>query len=171
MRHFTSWTGVTLCTSLLINGLLAGYLFAVSRNPSTPPPPPFALTPHYAFKNLPPHMKQRLKEKFKDKKQALRPLQRQTWKSYHQARLSLVAEPFNKDRAQKAFAEARKARARLDEQAHNTLIRLFGDLTPEERQALRLSWSKKKYQSYPSKNLKKQKRQYYDKKQIHHNEK
>lgn len=132
-----SWTHWLLLASLVINGLLGGYLIGREAGP-----------PHWRMRSMaggsatltlgtvPPPLREAMRAELRERRGDLRPRFETLRTARGELRDAIGAEPFDPKRLDAAFATLRTAQGDLQVELHAVAVDVVGKMTEEERKRL-----------------------------------
>lgn len=131
------WTHWLLLASLVLNGLLGGYLIGrISGSPhwrghmAGDAPSPFGLS------SLPTPLREAMRAKLRENRGEARQMFEGLRAARGELREAIGAEPFDPARLTAAFAELRTTQGALQQNLHGIAVEVVTQMTPDERKRL-----------------------------------
>lgn len=132
-----SWTHWLLLASLVINGLLGGYLIGRQAGPPHWRMPPMAGEPAtLTFGTVPPPLREAMRAELRERRSEVRPRFETLRNARGELRDAIGAEPFDPKRLEAAFAALRNAQGTLQVELHAVAVEVVGKMSAEERRRL-----------------------------------
>lgn len=134
-----NWTGWLLLASLVVNGLLGGYLVGQVVAPDWgmrhsrmggERGVPFSLS------GLPTPLRDAMRAKLREHRDDARAQFESLRAARRELRDAIAAEPFDAKRLEAAFASLRNAQNVLQQDLHAIAVEVLGEMTPEDRKRL-----------------------------------
>lgn len=134
------WTHWLLLASLVLNGLLGGYLIGRLAGPPhwRMPHPPMAGEPSSPFTlgALPTPLRDAMRAKLRENRGEARKMFEGLRTARGELREAIGAEPFDPARLAAAFAGLRAAQGALQQDLHAIAVEVVTQMTPEERKRI-----------------------------------
>ena len=132
-----SWTHWLLLASLVINGLLGGYLIGRQAGPPHWRMPPTAReSATLTLGTVPPPLREAMRAELRERRGDVRPRFETLRAARGELRDAISAEPFDPKRLETAFATLRTAQSTLQVELHAVAVEVVGKMTAEERKRI-----------------------------------
>ncbi|MEM0984617.1 MAG: periplasmic heavy metal sensor [Pseudomonadota bacterium] len=144
-KRSTRWRGALLTGSLMANTLFVGLFLGqwVSGPTGSPEPrgrergpPPQARIAEQLIRAAPAERRTEIRQAFRNAIGEVRPQFAARHEARAELRAAMVADPFDPERLEAAFAALRERQAALDTAIQTALVEQLGSLSVEDRQAI-----------------------------------